>query len=84
MITALHIFLGGKNMVKCFFCGKNKNSFAGIHLFKNDGSIAYFCSSKCRKNTIKLRRDKRKIRWTAVFRSLKLEKNKIDEERKTL
>lgn len=55
-------------MTKCIFCGKNEYSFKGIHLIKNDGSIAYFCSGKCMKNALKLRRDKRRVRWTEAFR----------------
>lgn len=53
-------------MVKCVFCGREEHSFTGIHLIKNDGTIDYFCSSKCRKNTLKLKRDKRKLKWTAA------------------
>ena len=51
-------------MVKCVFCGKEEYSFKGIHLIKNDGSVNFFCSSKCKKNAIKLKRDKKKLRWT--------------------
>jgi|GEM_PF-189817 len=54
-------------MVKCFFCGQEENAHKGVHLLKNDGSINYFCSSKCRKNALKLRRDKRKVRWSEFF-----------------
>ena len=54
-------------MVKCVFCGKEEESFKGTHLVKNDGSVNYFCSSKCRKNSLKLKRDKRKFRWTEAF-----------------
>jgi len=60
-------------MVKCSFCGKEEYSFKGLHLIKNDGSIAYFCSSKCRFNALKLKRDKRKIRWTAFFKNKRKE-----------
>ncbi len=70
MIINLLIFHGGK-MVKCFFCGKNEDSFKGIHLIKNDGTIVYFCSGKCRKNALKLKRDKRRVRWTSFFREQK-------------
>jgi len=55
-------------MVKCVFCGKDEKEFIGIHFIKNDGSINYFCSSKCRKSSIKLHRDKRKIKWTEAYR----------------
>lgn len=55
-------------MTKCTFCGKEEYAFKGLHLIKNDGSIAYFCSSKCRFNALKLKRDKRKVRWTSAFK----------------
>ena len=64
-------FLGEEKMVKCVFCGMEEYSFKGLHLIKNDGTINYFCSSKCRLNTLKLRRDKRKVRWTEAFREKK-------------
>ena len=54
-------------MVKCSFCGKEEYAFKGLHLIKNDGSISYFCSSKCRRNALNLKRDKRRIRWTKAF-----------------
>ncbi len=63
-------------MVKCIFCGKEEHAFKGLHLIKNDGTIAYFCSSKCRFNVLKLKRDKRKIRWTEAFRE-KSNKEKV-------
>ncbi|MBI5803705.1 50S ribosomal protein L24e [Candidatus Pacearchaeota archaeon] len=54
-------------MTKCTFCGKEENPHKGLHLIRNSGSIDYFCSSKCRKNSTKLKRDKRKVRWTEAF-----------------
>ncbi len=61
-------------MVKCVFCGKEEYAFRGLHLIKNDGSIAYFCSSKCRLNALKLKRDKRKIKWTDSYKGKKKDK----------
>ncbi len=55
-------------MTKCIFCGSEESAFKGVHLIKNDGSISYFCSSKCRKNALKLGRDKRKLKWTESYR----------------
>lgn len=55
-------------MVKCFFCGKEESMHKGIHYIRNDGSIWYFCSAKCRKNMLKLKRDKRKIKWTESYK----------------
>lgn len=37
-------------------------------MIHNDGSTSYFCSSKCRKNTLKLKRDKRRLKWTHAYR----------------
>ena len=68
-------------MVKCIFCGKEEYAFKGVHLIKNDGSVAYFCSSKCRFNVLKLRRDKRKIGWTEAFREMQAKvKAKAEKE----
>ena len=55
-------------MTKCVFCGKEEASFRGVHLIKNDGTVNFFCSSKCRKNALKLKRDKRKLKWTEAYR----------------
>ncbi len=54
-------------MVKCIFCGKDENYFKGLHLITNDGRVDYYCSSKCRLNALKLKRDKRKVKWTEAF-----------------
>lgn len=35
---------------------------------RNDGSILWFCSSKCRKSAVKLKRDPRKLKWTNYYR----------------
>lgn len=34
---------------------------------KKDGKILYFCSSKCQKNTIQLKRNPRKFKWTGAY-----------------
>ena len=54
-------------MVKCVFCGKEEPPLRGIHLITNIGTTDYYCSSKCRKNALKLKRDKRKLKWTRAF-----------------
>jgi large subunit ribosomal protein L24e len=35
----------------------------GILLVLNDGSSKSYCSSKCRYNDLKLKRDPRKLKW---------------------
>ncbi len=55
-------------MVKCVYCGREEIPIRGIHLITNDGVVQFYCSSKCRKNALKLRRDKRKLKWTEAYR----------------
>ncbi|MEM3403909.1 MAG: 50S ribosomal protein L24e [Nitrososphaeria archaeon] len=50
---------------KCSFCGLEIAQGTGLGFIKNDGSIFWFCSSKCRKNMLKLKRDPRKLKWTS-------------------
>lgn len=58
-------------MVKCTFTGKEMPAFKGVHLIKNDGTIEYYSSGKAIKNALKLKRDKRKIKWTEAYRIAK-------------
>lgn len=68
-------------MTKCAFCGKDEHSFAGVHFISNVGVVSYYCSSKCRKNAMKLGRDKRKIKWTAAYKEgMNAEKIKLHEK----
>jgi len=67
---------------KCVFCGKEQEDYKGLYLIKNDGISNYYCSGKCRKNHLKLRRDKKKVRWTEAFhlqRGKRLESDKRKE-----
>jgi len=54
-------------MTKCVFCGRDESPHKGVHLLKNDGSVNFFCSSKCRKNALNLGRDRKKIKWTEAY-----------------
>ncbi len=58
-------------MVKCHFSGKESHPFKGVHLLKNDGTIEFYSSGKAMKNALKLKRDKRKIRWTEAYREVR-------------
>lgn len=51
----------------CSYCGRTLRLGIGTMLIKNDGTILYFCSSKCKKNMLGLRRDARKFKWTAKY-----------------
>ena len=67
-------------MVKCVFCGREEEPFRGINFISNDGNVSYFCSSKCKKNALKLGRDKRKIKWTEAYKlRVKKEEGKKQE-----
>ncbi len=48
---------------KCSFCGKNIRPGYGVTYIKTDGTILHFCSSKCRKNMLKLKRSPKKVKW---------------------
>lgn len=48
---------------RCSFCGKEVRLGFGILYVRNDGSTKMYCSSKCRVNDMKLKRDPRKLKW---------------------
>lgn len=56
-------------MTHCSFCGNDLEKGSGKMSVKSDGSIMYFCSCKCEKNS--LIRDKKKVKWTSEYRKLK-------------
>ncbi len=51
----------------CTFCGEEIEPGTGSMYVKKDGTVYYFCSSKCRKNFLKLGREPRRVRWTKRF-----------------
>lgn len=40
----------------------------GSTFVKNDGKIFHFCSMKCNKNTLKLKKEPKKTPWTRAFK----------------
>lgn len=56
-------------MAKCSFCGQNIEKGTGKMFIKTDGKILYFCSTKCEKNMLKLKRKPREHKWTAESRA---------------
>jgi len=49
-------------MPVCWFC-KNSYEFPkGISVVQKDGSVRYYCASKCRKNA-EMGRNNRKVNW---------------------
>ena len=53
--------------MKCTFCQENIKPATGKMLVKTDGKIIYFCSNKCEKNMIKLKRKARNLKWTKAY-----------------
>lgn len=51
----------------CSFCGGEIEPGTGKMYVKNDGTVYYFCSSKCQKNMLVLKRSPRRVRWTAKY-----------------
>jgi large subunit ribosomal protein L24e len=54
-------------MARCSFCRGNIERGTGTMYVMNDGKIFRFCSMKCQKNTLKLRRLPRFLKWTGAF-----------------
>jgi large subunit ribosomal protein L24e len=49
----------------CSFCGSQLEPGTGKMYVRKDGSVLFFCSSKCQNNQ-KLGRVPRRIEWTAA------------------
>ena len=62
-------------MAKCNFCGNEMKKGTGKIFVKKDASILHFCSLKCEKNLLKLKRKPIKTKW-----SLKHEKRAKKEK----
>jgi len=58
-------------MPNCSFCSNPVTKGTGVLFVKKDGTLFYFCSSKCRKNTLSLRREGRRQKWTMASRNFK-------------
>ncbi|HUV24634.1 MAG TPA: 50S ribosomal protein L24e [Methanomassiliicoccales archaeon] len=51
----------------CSFCGQDIEPGTGRIYVKKDGTVYQFCTSKCYKNMVQLRRVPRRTAWTAQF-----------------
>jgi len=58
-------------MPNCSFCGDPVAKGTGLLYVKKDGTLFYFCSSKCRKNALLLKREGRRQKWTTAARKFK-------------
>jgi len=64
---------------ECSFCGSEIPPGTGTMYVKKDGSPLFFCSNKCYKNMIELKRVPRKVRWTHRYKVEKENRLKILE-----
>jgi large subunit ribosomal protein L24e len=55
------------DMRTCSFCGDAIDPGTGKMFIRRDGTIFYFCSSKCQNNA-RLGRVPRRVRWTHAGR----------------
>lgn len=55
-------------MVNCSFCSKDILKGTGVMYSKRDGTLFYFCSSKCKHNQLDLGREGRRQKWTTTYR----------------
>ncbi len=51
----------------CTFCGLEIEPGTGKMYIKKDGTTFHFCSSKCQKNMVKLKRVPRRTEWTERY-----------------
>ncbi|RLI80734.1 50S ribosomal protein L24e [Archaeoglobales archaeon] len=51
----------------CSFCGEEIEVGTGKMYVRRDGKVFYFCSGKCEKNMLKLKRNPRKLKWTRRY-----------------
>lgn len=68
-------------MPACTFCKKNYEFPRGTTVVQKDGSVRYFCSSKCRKN-MEMGRTNKKVKWIQKSEILKEERAKKEVSKK--
>ena len=68
-------------MAFCSFCNNEIPKGTGEVYVLHDGTSLSFCSSKCKNNRIKLRREGRLMKWTS--KSLILSSEKKAEKKET-
>ncbi|MBT3865633.1 50S ribosomal protein L24e [Candidatus Woesearchaeota archaeon] len=55
-------------MAKCTFCGKDIEQGTGTLYIKDDAKMFNFCTLKCKKNHLNLKRNPVHTRWTLRFK----------------
>ncbi len=68
-------------MAKCSFCGKKIKPGTGLLFVKRDATALFFCSNKCEKNLLQLKRHPTTTIWTEVFQDAKKAEKKKEKQR---
>jgi len=75
-------------MVECSFCGGKLAPGTGLLFVKKEGTMLFFCSSKCEKNLLVLKRRPTATKWAQAFlaskeagKEVKVEKKPVEEKR---
>ncbi len=55
---------------KCSFCGGRIEPGTGVMFVKKDGTVLFYCSSKCERN-MRLGRKPHRVKWTERSRKLR-------------
>jgi large subunit ribosomal protein L24e len=67
-------------MAKCSFCENQLVKGTGLLFAKKDGTAFFFCSSKCQKNSLKLKRSPFSAKWTGTYQKEKQADKKAAEK----
>ena len=57
--------------MECSFCSHEISPGTGKMYVTKQGKIFYFCTGKCEKNLLKLKRKARRVQWTETYRAEK-------------
>lgn len=71
-------------MAYCSFCSEEIPKGCGEMFVFKDGAMLYFCSSKCKKNSIRLKREGRLMKWTSKKVILSTEKKAPEKKESAL
>jgi len=58
-------------MAECAFCGEKLKPSTGFLFVKKDGTALFFCSRKCEKNMLDLKRKPIATKWTQTHKAAK-------------
>ncbi len=63
--------------MECSFCNADIEKGTEKIYVTSRGDMLYFCSNKCEKNMLKLRRKARRVKWTSEYRKEKNARLKV-------